>query len=99
MSGKTKECSISTGMAFLGAWFSLRPAWHDHCSDSVKIDVKGRYSNMKSLGSTIAQFAAIIMIMITLAVSTAAFSMWLGDGTKLDGDVEGAQRLLVTDNR
>jgi hypothetical protein len=80
-------------------WFSLRPAWHGHCSDSVKIDVQGRYSNMKSLGSTIAQFAAIIVIMITLAVSTAAFSMWLGDGTKLHEDGEGAQRSQAIDSR
>jgi hypothetical protein len=54
---------------------------------------------MKSLGSTIAQFAAIILILITLAVSTAAFSMWLGDGTKLHGDGEGAQPSQAADSR
>jgi hypothetical protein len=54
---------------------------------------------MKSLGSSIAQFAVIIMFMITLAVSTAAFSMWLGDGKKLRGNGVGAQRFLATDSR
>lgn len=31
---------------------------------------------MKEIGNSIAQFAAIIMILITLAVSTAAVSQW-----------------------
>jgi hypothetical protein len=53
----------------------------------------GNNSHMKALGSTIAQFAAIIVIMITLAVSTAAFSMWLGDGTKSGGAGEASQRM------
>jgi hypothetical protein len=65
----------------------------------VKIYVEGRYSNVKLLGRIIVQFAAIIVIMITLAVSTAAFSMWLGDGTRLHGDREGAQRTQVADSR
>jgi hypothetical protein len=51
---------------------------------------------MKSLGSSIAQFAAIIIFMITLAISTAAFSMWLGDGTKSQGGGEGAKPLRAT---
>jgi hypothetical protein len=59
----------------------------------------GLYSIMKSLGSSIAQFAAIIIILITLAVSTAAFSMWLGDGTKSNGAVEGSQRLRAAARR
>jgi hypothetical protein len=33
---------------------------------------------MKGLGNSIAQFAAIVMIMITLAISTAAIWQWLG---------------------
>lgn len=31
---------------------------------------------MKEIGNTLAQLAAIIMILITLAVSTAAVSQW-----------------------
>jgi preprotein translocase subunit SecY len=74
----------------------LRPTWHDHCPESEQIKVYGGYSNMKSLGSSIAQFAAIIIFMITLAISTAAFSMWLGDGTKSHGGGGGAKPLRAT---
>ena len=31
---------------------------------------------MKELGSTLAQLILVIMVMVTLAVSTAAFSQW-----------------------
>jgi hypothetical protein len=34
---------------------------------------------MKEIGIGLAQFAAIIMIMITLAVSSAALSQWASD--------------------
>ncbi len=32
---------------------------------------------MRELANTFAQLAAIIMILITLAISTAAFSQWI----------------------
>jgi hypothetical protein len=36
---------------------------------------------MNGLGNLLAQFMAIIVIMITLAVSSAAVSLWASDGT------------------
>jgi len=75
---------------------SLRPMWHDHCGDGSRSRSLGEYSSMKSLGSSIAQFAAIIIIMIALAMSTAAFSMWLGDGANSHGAGAGAQPLWAT---
>ena len=45
---------------------------------------------MKELGNDLAQLAAIIMIMITLAVSTAALSQWAS--TDVDaGDSQSVQ--------
>jgi hypothetical protein len=40
---------------------------------------------MKELGNNIAKLAAIIMFMITLAVSTAALSQWASPDTGVDG--------------
>ncbi|MGB9179993.1 MAG: hypothetical protein WCB68_12170 [Pyrinomonadaceae bacterium] len=37
---------------------------------------------MKELGNSLAQLAAIIMILITIAVSTAAFSQWTSAPTE-----------------
>ncbi len=37
---------------------------------------------MKELASSFAQFAAIIMLLITLAVSTAAVAQWTGGATE-----------------
>lgn len=42
---------------------------------------------MKELVNSFAQLAAIIMILITLAVSTAALSQWAG----VDGSASAAQ--------
>jgi hypothetical protein len=35
---------------------------------------------MKEIGNSLVQFIAIILIMITFAVSSAAVSLWAGDG-------------------
>jgi hypothetical protein len=40
---------------------------------------------MKELGNNLAQLAAIIMLMITLAVSTAALSQWATSDASADG--------------
>ena len=39
---------------------------------------------MKELGNNIAKLAAIIMFMITLAISTAALSEWASPDTDMD---------------
>jgi hypothetical protein len=39
---------------------------------------------MKELGNNIAKLAAIIMFMITLAISTAALSQWASPDTDMD---------------
>ena len=39
---------------------------------------RGKTTDMKELADSFIQLLAIIMVMITLAVSTAAFSMMLG---------------------
>lgn len=56
---------------------------------------------MKEIGNSIAQLAAIIVILITLAVSTAAVSQWFSaDG--LNGKspaAEQSQPLLSSDVR
>jgi hypothetical protein len=55
---------------------------------------------MKELANSIAQLAAIIMILITLAVSTAAFAQWAsaegGGAAKSSGTT---QQTLVADSR
>ncbi len=46
---------------------------------------------MKELANSFAQLAAIIMIMITLAISTAAISQWAGTdamGTDLGSETQ-----------
>jgi hypothetical protein len=40
---------------------------------------------MKELGNNLAKLAAIIMFMITLAVSTAALSQWASPDASADG--------------
>lgn len=40
---------------------------------------------MKELGNNLAQLVAIIMVMITLAISTAALSQWASSETGADG--------------
>jgi hypothetical protein len=40
---------------------------------------------MKELGNNLAQLIFVIMVMITLAVSTAALSQWASSDTGADG--------------
>lgn len=40
----------------------------------------GGEENMKELANSLAQLAAIIMILVTLAISTAAVSQWASAG-------------------
>ncbi|HVG35567.1 MAG TPA: hypothetical protein VM911_21125 [Pyrinomonadaceae bacterium] len=47
---------------------------------------------MKELANTFAQLAAIIMILVTLAVSTAAVSQWAG----VDGPASADQSLQLS---
>ena len=47
---------------------------------------------MKELVNTFAQLAAIIMILVTLAVSTAALSQWAG----VEGSSSSAQTLTLS---
>ncbi|HKQ51231.1 MAG TPA: hypothetical protein VJT74_02610 [Pyrinomonadaceae bacterium] len=49
---------------------------------------------MKELANGLAQLAAIIMILITLAVSTAAVSMWASAGG--DGGAAQPETLAAT---
>ncbi|HEY0080893.1 MAG TPA: hypothetical protein VGB73_19980 [Pyrinomonadaceae bacterium] len=44
---------------------------------------------MKELAGSFAQLAAIIMILITLAVSTAAVAEWVTPGTAAAGSTSG----------
>ena len=56
---------------------------------------------MKELLNSLAQLAAIIMILITLAISTAAVSQWVS-GESNTTAVKGAsspQTLLASDSR
>jgi hypothetical protein len=54
---------------------------------------------MKELANSLAQLAAIIMILITLAVSTAAISQWASTekGTAQNGETRA--QTLVADSR
>jgi hypothetical protein len=51
---------------------------------------------MKELGNSIAQLAAIIMILITLAVSTAAVSQWANSSDNMETQ---EQTLLASESR
>ncbi len=51
--------------------------------------------SMKELANGLAQLAAIIMILITIAVSTAAVSQWVSAG----GDDVAAQPATLADAR
>lgn len=56
---------------------------------------------MKEVANSLAQLAAMIMILITLAISTAAISQW-ASGESNTTAVNGAatpQRLLASDAR
>ena len=58
---------------------------------------------MKELANSLAQLAAIIMILVTLAISTAAVSQWASAGGETRGtDSAGgskARTLLASDAR
>ncbi|HEX8632916.1 MAG TPA: hypothetical protein VF703_02050 [Pyrinomonadaceae bacterium] len=41
---------------------------------------------MKELGNNLAKLAAIIMLLITLAISTAALSQWASPDASADGN-------------
>lgn len=51
---------------------------------------------MKELANSLAQLAAIIMILITIAISTAAVSQWASAG---DDKAVKAQTLLASGDR
>jgi hypothetical protein len=56
---------------------------------------------MKELANSLAQLAAIIMILITLAVSTAAIAQWAsgGSNTAENAGTRPQQTLVVADAR
>lgn len=55
---------------------------------------------MKELANSLAQLAAIIMILITLAVSTAAISQWAGAESGASTHAEARpETLIATDAR
>lgn len=56
---------------------------------------------MKELANSFAQLAAIIMILITLAVSTAAISQWASEASNTTGNTgtRPQQTLVVADAR
>ena len=55
---------------------------------------------MKELANSLAQLAAIIMILITLAVSTAAISQWAGaEKSAPQGAETPTPQTLVADSR
>ena len=51
---------------------------------------------MKELANSVAQLAAIIMILITLAISTAAVSQWASAD---ENEAVESQTLLAADDR
>lgn len=56
---------------------------------------------MKELANSFAQLAAIIMILVTLAVSTAAISQWVSEGSNTTGNAgtQSQQTLVASDAR
>jgi len=54
---------------------------------------------MKELANNLAQLAAIIMILITLAVSTAAISQWAGAEKSPQQNAGARSQTLMTDSR
>jgi hypothetical protein len=69
-------------------------------SKTIEFDGEGK---MKELRNSLAQLAAIIMILVTLAISTAAVSQWASaDNRATDNAAAGArkaQTLIATDAR
>ena len=54
---------------------------------------------MREIGNSVAQFFAIIMILITLAVSTAAVSQWASTDATNAETIQQPQPLLAADAR
>jgi hypothetical protein len=50
---------------------------------------------MKELANSLAQLAAIIMILITLAISTAAISQWANAGSSAANQPSAESQTLV----
>jgi hypothetical protein len=85
--------------------FPRVPRWHKRCTfanNERESDSEGE-GKMKELVNSLAQLAAIIMILITLAISTAAVSQWASAGGETRGtDSAGgaqAQTFLASDAR
>jgi uncharacterized membrane protein YjgN (DUF898 family) len=78
------------------------PRWHKHCTT---IAANGETSNsfggeMKELANSLAQLAAIVMILITLAVSTAAVAQWASaDNDAANNGNAKPQTLVATEAR
>lgn len=51
---------------------------------------------MKEVAASFAQLAAIIMILITLAVSTAAVTQWVGGDASNSADTVETEAALLT---
>jgi hypothetical protein len=73
-------------------------------ANNVQDDVssRGGVEKMKELGNSLAQLAAIIMILITLAISTAAVSQWASADTRAADNAAASskpQTLIATDAR
>ena len=53
------------------------PAWPLQLSSAqTGISYQGEYDNMREMVSGFAQLAAVVMVLITLALSTAAVAQW-----------------------
>jgi hypothetical protein len=64
----------------------LMPAGTNIAQQQVAADlIEEVQAGMKQLGNDLAQLAAIIMLMITLAITTAAFSQWASPEAEADG--------------
>jgi hypothetical protein len=57
--------------------------------------VKDLEGTMKELANSVAQLAAIIMILITIAVSTAAISQWASEGSSAANKSNARPQTLV----
>src|ERR1041384_561921 len=70
--------------------------WHDRCQRVRASQAnEGRLCEMKEITNSIAQFVAVIMLMITLAVCTAALSLWANTGAAAQEQAPPAQTLDV----
>lgn len=70
-----------------------------HCRQGQKIEPFGE-GKMKEVANSLAQLAAIVMILITLAVSTAAVAQWASaDNGAATNASARPQTLVATDAR